>query len=512
MAATGQALSAYVAIFGVLATAGCNAGMSDSRPAASAPAGWTVHHDPMGFSLNLPPSWSVAPDGSSGRISVSGPQDEQMIIWPAWAPQGLDVSIAQVMAASFAKRIAADINVPDGWSEPQPDGATAVRAFGRSSARVAVITLAWISTARGAAAFFYAIAGPESVYRQDQDNFARILASFRVTGNPSANHAGSGASAADAGIHYVSWTDPHEDAFSLEVPEGWEINGGLIRRNALDPRVAVRVKSPDHAITLASGDAELPGFVLLSPQYAAMFPEGSWYSPGAGIQWQVRRFTPAVPFGEEYLRMRLPSVCQNFVVKEHRERPDVAQVMDREAQGFRQYGQVMNSAGEIAFTCSQDGQPREGYLLVTTQFIQSGVLHLWYAKDLLAYLAPPDRTAEAQAVLSHMYQSFRVNLQWVARQQQTTMQVSQIATETQQHISSVINSTYWNKVSVQDENMRKVENAILGTTDVVDPATGEQRRIENSSNYYWINNRGTIVGTNTDSVPGVDFRRLTQLP
>jgi hypothetical protein len=272
------------------------------------------------------------------------------------------------------------------------------------------------------------------------------------------------------------------------------------------------MKSRDGSITLSSGDAELPGFVLPSPQFVAMFPEGSWYSPGAGIQWLVRRFTPALPFGEEYLRLRLPAVCSGFDVKERRERPDLAQEMDREATGFRQYGQVTNSAAHIAFTCEENGQPRDGFLLVSTQLIQSGVLRLWYAKDLLGYLAPPASIAEAQAVLSHTYKSVQINPQWVARQQQTTMQVSQIAAQTQQHISDSIASSYWNKVNSNDETSRKRENGILGVVDVVDPVTGEQKRIENSSNYYWIDNRGVIAGTNTDSVPGLDFRRLTQLP
>jgi hypothetical protein len=100
----------------------------------------------------------------------------------------------------------------------------------------------------------------------------------------------------------------------------------------------------------------------------------------------------------------------------------------------------------------------------------------------------------------------------VARQQQTTMEVSQITAQTQEHMSDSIMSSYWNKVNSNQETMRKVENAILGTADVVDPATGDQKRIENSSNYYWIDNRGVIAGTNSDSVPGLDFRRLTQLP
>ena len=506
----GAAGSIFAALVCVLVLAGCSSSQTSPSAGDKVFSGWTRHQDPAGFSVDLPAGWNAAGE-KGGRIDLTGSRDEQVIIWPAWAPQGLDMPTATAVLRGFVTRFGKELRIAGGWSAPQAAGAAAVRTLSRDGGRAAIATLAWIPTAQGAAVFLYATAAPEGRYRDEQEDFGRILQSLRITGSPSRAGAQSSRTV-DAGIHYVSWTDPHEGAFTLEVPSGWSVEGGLIRRNALDPRVVMRIKSPDGALTLSSGDGELPGFVLPSPQWVRVFPEGSWYSPGAGIQWQVRRFTPALPFGEEYLRLRLPSVCTEFEVKDRRDRPDLQQEMDLEAAGFRQYGQVTDSAGEIAFTCNQNGQPRQGDLLVSTQLIQSGVLRLWYALHLLGYLAPAPRVAEAQAVLAHGVKSMRVDPQWVARQQQTTMQVSQIASQTQEHISNTIMSTYWNKVTTQDETMRRVENSILGTTDVVDPATGERKKIENSADYFWINNRGVIVGTNTSGSPGVDFRQLTQLP
>ena len=473
------------------------------------PEGWGSHRDPMGFSLERPADWQVAADGQTGRINLSGPQHEQVVIWPAWAPQGLDEPTAQVVLRQFATRIGPEVEILGGWSPPQRAGENVARVVGRSGRRAAILMLCWIPTPKGAAAFFYVIAGPENAFREDQEPFSRILRSFRVTGHPS-RAAKPVVAASD--VTYVSWTDPREGAFSLQVPKGWSVEGGLIRRNALDPRAVLRIKSPDGAILLSGGDGEIPGFVLPNPQWSRVFPEGSWYSPGAGIQWQVRRFTPALPFGEEWLQLRLQNLCTGLEIRDRRDRSDLAEQMDREAAGFRQFGRVTNSAGDIAFTCTEGGQPRQGYLLVTTQLLQAGVLNIWYAKDLLGYLAVPSRVGQAQAILAHVASSVQVNPQWVARQQQTTMQVSQIAAQTQEHISRTIMSSYWNRANVEQELSRKWENAILGTTDVVDPVTGEQRKIYNSSDYYWINNQGRIVGTQTDSVPGLDFRRLTQLP
>jgi hypothetical protein len=210
--------------------------------------------------------------------------------------------------------------------------------------------------------------------------------------------------------------------------------------------------------------------------------------------------------------MRLGNVCADLAIKDRHDRSDLVHGMDREVAAYQQFARITNSAGELAFTCAQNGQPKQGYLLASTQLVQSGLSNLWYVKDLLGYLAPPGRTAEAQAILAHVYKSTQMNPQWVARQQQTAMQVSQIAAQTQEYISNSIMSTYWNKVNVDQELSRRRENAILGVTDVVDPATGEQRKIYSSSNYYWIDNQGRVAGTQTDSVPSLDFRSLTQLP
>jgi hypothetical protein len=63
-----------------------------------------------------------------------------------------------------------------------------------------------------------------------------------------------------------------------------------------------------------------------------------------------------------------------------------------------------------------------------------------------------------------------------------------------------------------DEIDRRRSNVILGVEDVIDPVTGRQIKIESGSEYYWIDHRGTIVGTQTDTRPNLDFRQLIRLP
>jgi hypothetical protein len=41
--------------------------------------------------------------------------------------------------------------------------------------------------------------------------------------------------------------------------------------------------------------------------------------------------------------------------------------------------------------------------------------------------------------------------------------------------------------------------------DVVDPDTGRVTKVDSGSNYYWVDPRGTIVGTETGTRLSLDF-------
>src|SRR5579863_6969441 len=55
----------------------------------------------------------------------------------------------------------------------------------------------------------------------------------------------------------ASWTrfdDPNEHAFAIDVPAGWKVEGGLVRRGPVDLSMFLRALSPDGSILLILGD------------------------------------------------------------------------------------------------------------------------------------------------------------------------------------------------------------------------------------------------------------------
>src|SRR5438270_5706154 len=58
-------------------------------------------------------------------------------------------------------------------------------------------------------------------------------------------------------VSFVTWREPNEGAYTLGVPRGWKISGGIWRRTPVDVRSALSVVSPDEAIHLFIGDYDL---------------------------------------------------------------------------------------------------------------------------------------------------------------------------------------------------------------------------------------------------------------
>src|SRR6266478_2622410 len=63
---------------------------------------------------------------------------------------------------------------------------------------------------------------------------------------------------APAALSFVTWKEPNEGAYTINVPQGWKISGGIRRRTPVDVRSAVNVVSPDGTIHIFIGDYDVP--------------------------------------------------------------------------------------------------------------------------------------------------------------------------------------------------------------------------------------------------------------
>jgi hypothetical protein len=486
---------------------------SQARPGAGGGAsGWTTHEDPAGFAVALPRGWQARADGTSGRAVASGPDGAQIVMWPVFVLAGPKSGNASGAPATAALEQLARQAFPNAeWERPQTTAQGAARLAGRDGERRLAANFAWVQSPRGMAGTFYCVAAPGNLDAPQREMYARILESFTVAGAAAGEGAGQ---PARPPMRYVRWNDPNESAFSLEVPAEWRAEGGLFRFASVDTRTAVVATSPDGALRIATGDSRIPTFAVPNQTLAfAGFTEGRWYSPGYGVQMLVRRFLPGTAFAADYVQGQMGQSCGGLAIDRQRDRADAVEAINRVNAQYGNYGvSVQMTAGEVAFGCSAGGAAMRGYYYATTQLTQATGMGLWSVPYLYGYLAPSAREGEAQQVLSHMIESTVINPQWVAMQQGLTANTSAIVADTNRAITKIISQSFERTQAVMDELDRRRSNATRGVVDVTDPVSGRDFQVESGSNYYWIDHRGNIVGTDVYNQPTIDFREMMQLP
>lgn len=484
--------------------------------AQTPPLGWTTHADAKGFAMATPPAWNFTSDASVGRISVQGPRGEQAVIWPASVQQPLDARGAMVLLQQMARQVDSQMT----WSAAN-EGSGAVRLIAQTPQRSGAAVMRWSSTANGTSVLFYCVEAPSSSYRAETDTLAGILGSFHLVQDVPAQTKPGGP------IAFTTWMEPHENAYSISVPQGWKVVGGAYRLSATDIRSGITLASPDGQIRVVLGDSNLATFIEPNQMMAyAGLREGTYYALGDGSRLLIRRYLPGQLAAREYVQSYVARECQNLQIVSNNARPDVAGKFGSQARSEGMPNAQL-TAGDATFTCTMAGTSVRGMFITAPVLPFPGQSGLWYVYRLYGYMAVPGREQDAQQVAEQAVQSIRINPQWQsqqqqianaavaadnARSQQIRQRAMQAIQEDQRQTSDMIMKGWEQRSQVYDEVSRRRENAILGTVDVVDPVSGKQYKIENYSDYHWMNNEGTIAGNNTGSAPGPDWRELVTLP
>ena len=470
---------------------------------------WATHQDPSGFSVEVPKDWKVSSE--AGRVTVAGPNMERVTIYPLRVEGQLDANRAQRLMVGLSNQLwpGRRWNMPKGgWQF----GASGVRAVGADESRLRETTaLWWANTNQGATGFYYAVAAQPSRFQATEPTFARILGSFRVT-QADAQAGGGGQQAGRgsdplAGLQFQTWTDPVETAFTVEVPAGWNVSGGLRRNGAVARREEIVAQSPDGQVVRVN-DARLPTqnfepnatLASLGPYEGMMYP---------GTNAPVLRFMPPLASAADYIRKYVAGTYSNIQLVRQSERPDYVQALA--AQGLLT-GNDQVDAGEVIFTCQYGSTPYVGYLFIqTTRTMGSGEDHLWNVAALRGFFAPTSRAAQADAVLQRMQASFRMNPQWwyanVGADQRILEQFQRSRALTAQLQQQTANER-WAAWELRTE---RTGRELAGTTRVVDPQSGDAYEVRNTSNYYWVDTtHDVIAGTDIPYKPTWDFREMVQ--
>jgi hypothetical protein len=236
------------------------------------------------------------------------------------------------------------------------------------------------------------------------------------------------------------------------------------------------------------------------------FPEGSQYQYTI-----VHRYMTGAWYCRYYVESRIPTFCSDLQITDTKDHPELLPLaLSRDPA----LAKTQFTIGSVSFSCREQGRPKAGYCIALTTRgapLPSASL-IWRLHSLLGYIAPAERAGEAEAVMIRMRDSIQVNPQWGLREIQGVGARAGIVRGTTQEIAGMAERSQRYRDAVDDRIARLRSNATLGVVDVVDSATGRRMTVDSGSDYYWVDHRGMILGTNVDTSPGVDFRRLLELP
>jgi|GEM_PF-3777291 len=456
---------------------------------------WAPYTNPGGLSLEHPRGWTAKTD-AAGWVQVAGPNGESLTVWPFFTQGKMNLFLAEKAIQQLGRKVFPDVT----WGFALAQETNYIYTKGKGPGKVANALMTWVVSPSGVAGYaYFAAASSADQYRAAAETFARISKSVKVAGAPEA----AGHASQPAGLSYAKWEDPEEKAFTLEIPKGWTAEGGAVRPSLVLVQMDAAVTSPDGQIRLWMGDHynlfTEPNWVL---SFAGLGP-GSAYVDGGGYRWRIEPYAAGADFAVKYF---LPDRLGQFEVVRKKALPELA--ANLVSVGINQF-----DAGEVEYRFTRNGERYVGGATVVTERISTGdgnvVWHLWRA---YLWEAPEARRSEAETALAHLAQTFAINDDWAQMQAKLTAAQSQIITDMGHQISDTINSAYQYRQATGDLIDERRSDAILGLTEVTDGLTGEKLKVENSANYYWINNEGKVVGTETSTTPDFDFRPLVQAP
>ena len=306
-------------------------------------------------------------------------------------------------------------------------------------------------------------------------------------------------------LAFETWREPNEGAYTIDVPRGWRISGGVRRITAVDVRSAVNAVSPDGTVRIFIGDYDLmPRRELDQAARMAGLHEGQ--TIGGSL---IARYQTGVQVAERYPAWK---ICRSAHITQ-------SGILRRETETLNtqvaQFGRSMATAasasvGEAIFHCPEG----EGLVIATTVLArptQGRGVSVWTVYPLSGFFTrDPQRAFFAKYVLSQMLASLKMDHEWEVRANEAAgkyansmMQMSDAVTRTTiQHAKQQAtqgSAGGWNHPNTgnipkvtQDlrvEEQRDIANR--GTRQVCDDL-GTCKTVDNSWSHVWRDYSGNV--------------------
>lgn len=338
--------------------------------------------------------------------------------------------------------------------------------------------------------------------------FSLICLGCRASSNAAASSASPASSSAT--INWIHFTDSAEGAFSMDVPAGWQVLGGMYRFGYFDVRWTMQVRSLDGKVIIRIDDPNIPPYELPSVHSG---PVGHADIKPNQYQMVVENYEDAQTYAPPYAKKLFASVCTSLTPRAAAWTPTMP--TSWQAPAGAKVTQV-----SLAYDCATSAGARIVDVFARNNQVPGA--GFWTVDPVISIVATPDALQNAESMSQHMIDSWQVTPAWVQYQQQMTqMGLAQITTQFNQFMQQMraydqqrqaaMNqqvSQFEARQSAQAQQVSDFGEILTGLTNVSDPATGAQFQIFSGPQAnYWIDGNGDKI--NSTLSPGPGFHQMT---
>jgi len=303
-------------------------------------------------------------------------------------------------------------------------------------------------------------------------------------------------------IIFTRVAEPKEKAFTLLVPKGWLVEGGIFRVNpalqggpaqSIAAKLDFTVKKDGAGTVLIRW---LPDVLFFDARYSpagqmGLFPVGSNYN---GMT--VYPLMPAAQFLSQIAFPYAHPNVSNPNIKETRTCHKIAANYQNRVRAILPQLGFTYDAGIVSLSYQQGGTEfTERMFGIVENWGQLGA-GMWGNKETILLRARSGEFSAWEPVFSIVINSIRVNPRWIAGEIQGQIERGKIAIGTQQEIQKIEREIVEHRQKTISEIHNDMFLTLTDQEEYVNPYTNKIETGSNQWNIRWENESGDVIYTN----------------
>ena len=308
-------------------------------------------------------------------------------------------------------------------------------------------------------------------------------------------------------------TEPRERAFTVLIPAGWRIEGGIVR---VDPLAR---GGPAQSIA-----AKVDFTIKKDPAGTVMerwLPDVAWYDPRRSPAGQMG----LMPMGSNYMGMTVMPLtsaakflgqvvfpqyhrgARQIHIVESRQLPELSKAYHQAAYKVVPMlaGQMRYDAALIRVTYRENNVRYKEMLVTVIEDMGAAGAGMWSNKLTFFIRAPENEYARWEPIFAEINHSVRINPIWMAGEVRGQLIRNKILDKTQKEIQRIGREIAEHRYRTNSEIQNDMFLTLMGQEEYVNPYTKEVEIGTNQWNYRWVNGGNDVIYTdNEDYNPNTD--------